>query len=380
MTAGLAAASAIVFYCAAGANIVGNAQRHDFLNLYAGATIARASDFAHLHDADRQFAVERRLVPDLPSLVPFVRPPVYAALLSPLASMPLRRAFWVWIGIQSATLMGCWAWASRRFGAAGLVWSAWFLPTAYGIANGQDCVLMLLAMIAAMELAERGHAASSGFAIGLTLIKFHLLLLFPVLMLVSRRWRMLAGYGVAAAMEAAISLWLGGRQGMAAYARLLGRKDIERLSPSPEMMSNVHAITANLRIDSTVVSVALAGAVMAIAVFAAWRAPWWRWFAAGTAGSLLMVPHVYGYDTAMLLAPVLAAIVGAQTKLARYAAMAIALPCVFWMPAAGRPWAMAPALAIVTFLISIARERTARSRAVAGREPRHLPVSPALTT
>jgi hypothetical protein len=353
----IAAVGAALFYAAIGANIVGNAQRHDFLNLYTGATLAHEGDFARLHDPDRQFAVERTLVPDLPALVPFVRPPIYAGVLSPLAMMPLKTAFWAWVAIQIAILMACWAWAARKFGSKGFMWATVFLPTAYGIANGQDCALMLLLMIVAYELAERDRLAASGFAIGLALFKFHLLLLFPVLMLISRRWRMLGGYCAAAGVEIAGSFILGGKAGLIEYAKLLQRKDIERLSPSPEMMSNIHAIAANLGIHSTAVSVALAGVVVAIAVYASWNAPLWRWFAAAVAGSLLMVPHVYGYDAAVLLLPILLVIFKGGTKLARYSAMAIALPCVFWLPAAGVPFAMGPALAISIFLISVARDR-----------------------
>jgi Glycosyltransferase family 87 len=357
----LTAMGAAVFYAAVGANIVGNAQRHDFLNLYTGATLAHAGDFARLHVPERQLEIERKLVPDLPALVPFVRPPVYAGLLAPLATLSLKRAFWVWVGIQIAILMVCWAWAAWRFGPSGLIWAALFLPVAYGIANGQDCALMLLLMIVAYELAEREKLAAAGFAIGLTLFKFHLLLLFPVLMIVSRRWRMLAGYCAAAGLEIGLSLLLGGWSGMVEYAKLLQRKDIERLSPSPEMMSNIHAIAANLGVTSNGVSMVLAGVVAAIAIYAAWRARHagdsWRWFAAGIAGSLLMVPHVYGYDAAVLLLPVLLAIFKASGRGARYSAMAIALPCVFWLPAAGSPWAMGPALAISAFLIFVARER-----------------------
>ena len=116
-------------------------------------------------------------------------------------------------------------------------------------------------------------------------------------------------------------------------------------------------IAANLGVTSNGVSIALAGVVAATALYAAWRAPLWRWFAAGIAGSLLMVPHVYGYDAAVLLLPVLLAIFKASGRGARYSAMAIALPCVFWLPAAGSPWAMGPALAISAFLIFVARER-----------------------
>lgn len=357
VTAGLAVSCAAIFYAAVGANIVGTAVRHDFLNLYTGATLARSGDFAHLHDPSRQLEIERALVPDLPSLVPFVRPPIYAAALAPLAAMPLKRAFWAWAAVQIAILMLCWTWAAWKFGSNGLIWSAVFLPVAYGIANGQDCALMLALMIAAFELAEREWNAAGGFVIGLALFKFHLLLLFPALMLVNRKWRMLAGYCSSAAILIAASLLLGGWAGLVEYAKLLERKDIERLSPSPEMMSNIHAIPANFGVTSPVMSAVLAAIVVAIAGYAAWRAPLWRWFAAAIAGSLLMVPHVYGYDAAVLLLPVLLAIFRAKARMMRASAIALALPCVFWMPAAGRPWAVGPAVAILVFLISLVVER-----------------------
>lgn len=368
LVAALAALGAAVFYAAVGANIVGMAQRHDFLNLYTGATLAHRGDFAHLDDAARQFEIERSLVPDLPALVPFARPPVYAALLAPLARMPVRAAFWCWVGLQIAVLLACWTWAAWKFGSNGLIWSSLFLPTAYGIANGQDCAIMLLLVIVAFELAERGRLASSGFAIGLTLFKFHLLLLFPVLMISSRRWRMLAGYSAAAAVEIAGSLMVGGASGMIRYARLLQRKDIERLSPSPEMMVNIHALPANLGIDSRPASLILAFAVLAIALFAARRAPLWQWFSAAIAGSLLIAPHVYEYDAAVLLLPLLLAIFRSADAFVRSAAMVALLPAAYWMTAAHAPWAMAPSLAILTFLVSIA---VARSRAdfAPAREP-----------
>ncbi len=356
--AGLAVSCAVLFYCAVGSNIIPTAERHDYLCVYAGAALAHAGDFAHIHDPERIFAFERTIFPDLPRVVPFERPAIYAAVLAPMAAIPFRIAFWTWIGAQAALLAMCWGWAAWKFGPSGLIWSALFLPTAYGIANGQDCVVLLALMIAAYECAERGWLGVSGFAIGLTVFKFHLLLLFPVLMLVSRRFRMLAGYAAGGAVIFLVSLALDGWGGLMRHYELLRRKDIAELSPSPEMMANIHAIPANLGIDATAVSIALAAAVAAIAIYAAWNAPLWRWFAAAVAGSLVMIPHVYNYDVAVMLAPVLLAIFRAETKTLKVAAMTLALPCVFWLPAAGPPWAMGPALAMLFFLIAIAREQT----------------------
>lgn len=347
---------ACVFYGAEGSNIVPTALRHDFLNLYTGAVLAHQGDFKRLHDPARQFEIEKSLVPDLPAVVPFVRAPMYAALLSPLARLPIRPAFACWVALQIAMLLACWWWAARRFGANGLVWSAVFLPTAYGIANGQDCAMLLLLMIAAFALADRGRFAASGFAIGLALIKFHLLLLFPVLMIFGKRWRMLAGYIAAAALELAGSLAVGGWGGLIRYARLLLRKDIERLSPSPEMMANIYALPANFGLHAPWISACLVALVVGVVLWASRGAPLWRWFGLAIAGSLLIAPHVYEYDAAMLLLPILLAIFTSKKPVSRYAAMAAAIPAAWWMTAAHPPWAVAPALVILVFLVALAVE------------------------
>ncbi len=105
-----------VLWIALGAMIVPGARKHDFLNLYTGASLALDGNFAHMHSPDVQLARERQYVPALDALVPFVRPPFYALILAPLALIPFGPAFWVWLGLQTALLIGCWAWAFRRWG------------------------------------------------------------------------------------------------------------------------------------------------------------------------------------------------------------------------------------------------------------------------
>src|SRR5205823_721025 len=121
---------------------------HDFLNLYTGASLALEGRFAQLYDPAIQLERERRFVPELDALVPFVRPHFYAAVLAPLALLPFRIAFWVWLSVQLLLLSACCTWAYRRWGPDALIFGALYLPTALGIAHGQDCVLMLLTLIA----------------------------------------------------------------------------------------------------------------------------------------------------------------------------------------------------------------------------------------
>jgi hypothetical protein len=343
-----------------GSVIVPGARKHDFLNLYTGASLALEGNFAHLHSPQVQFARERQFVPELPTLVPFVRPPFYALLLAPLALVPLGIAFWVWLALQSALLFGCWAWALSRWGPDALIFGALYLPTALGIASGQDCVVMLAILIATYALAEKGSNFTSGAALGLGLIKFHLFLLWPLALLIQRRWRMLLGACAAAAVECLLSLWLSGWTGIVQYFQLLRNKNIERLSPSPELMIDMHGMALNFGLDSLVFRGLLVGAVILLVAAACWRAPLWQWIAAASAGSLLVPPHVYGYDAGLLLLSIWLAIFMSAAKWTRIAALLICTPIPFLMNLGGTPWAAATPVALLLFLVSLQRKSESR--------------------
>ncbi len=342
-----------LLWIAFGSQIVEGARKHDFLNLYTGASLALEGNFARLHDPTLQLERERQFVPELDALVPFVRPHFYAAILAPLAFIPFRPAFWVWLGMQSILLIACWRWAFRKWGPDALIFGALFLPTALGIAHGQDCVILLAIAIAAYTLAERGRWAASGAVLALGLIKFHLLLLWPIALIVQRRWRMLAGFMAAAAVEVLVSLLLGGPGGVAQYIRLLRMKELEHLNPSPELMINVHSLVLNTIGANAWVEGTLLLLIFLLAILALVRAPLWRLFCAASVGSLLVAPHVYGYDAGLLLLPVWLAIYCSNALPARIAATVLATPIPFMMALAGRPWAATAPLALIVFLASL---------------------------
>ncbi|MEO8052451.1 MAG: glycosyltransferase 87 family protein, partial [Acidobacteriota bacterium] len=193
-SSGLVITGMCIVWIMLGSLTLPSARAHDFLNLYTGASLALEGRFAELHDPAVQFVREREIAPNLQAVVPFVRPAFYA----------------VWTALQCALLMACWTWAWRRFGSDALVFAALFLPAPLGIAAGQDCVMLLAVFIAAFVLAERGRTFASGMALGLLLWKFHLVLLWPVVLLVQRHWRMLGGFAAAAAAELVASVALGG--------------------------------------------------------------------------------------------------------------------------------------------------------------------------
>ena len=96
---------------------------------------------------------------------------------------------------------------------------------------------------------------------------------------------------------------------------------------------------------------------MILTVAACWRAPLWRAVAAASAGSLLVAPHVYGYDAGLLLAGLWLAMFesGEQSgSWPRITATVLLTPVPMLLSLAGSPWAAATALALFAFLASLA--------------------------
>jgi Glycosyltransferase family 87 len=341
-----------------GSILVQGARQHDFLNLYAGASLARDGGFAGMHVPEVQLQRERELAPQLRELVPFVRPPFYALLLAPLAWLPFGPAFWAWLGLQAGVLAATWIWAFRRWGTDALIFGSMYLPTALGIAHGQDCALILAIVLGTYALADRGQHFSSGAILGLGLIKFHLFLLWPLALLVQQRWRMLAGACVTVTAELLASLVLAGPSGLTKYVALLRMSDLRHLSPSPELMINLRALAINFGIDHIAATGLLTAAAAILTIAACWRAPLWRCIAAASAGSLLVAPHVYGYDAGLLLVGLwLAMFEGGEqsaTRFPRIAATVLLTPIPFLLSLAGSPWPAATPLALLAFLASLA--------------------------
>ena len=358
----LYAALAVAAFCALwmllGSLLVQGARLHDFLNLYAGASLARDGVFAAMHVPEVQLQREQEFAPRLRELVPFVRPPFYALFLAPLAWLPFGPAFWAWLGLQTGVLVAAWSWAFRRWGSDALIFGSMYLPTALGIAHGQDCVLVLLIVLGTYVLAHREKHFLSGTILGLGLIKFHLFLLWPLMLLVQLRWRMLAGACVTVTAELLAWLMLAGPGGLAKYVALLRMTDLRHLSPSPELMINLNGLAINFGLDHIAVTGLLTAAAVILTLAACWRAPLWRSVAAASAGSLLVAPHVYGYDAGLLLVGLwLAMFEGGEQRamrLPRIAATVLLTPIPFLLSLAGSPWSAATPLALLAFLACLA--------------------------
>src|SRR5271157_5414313 len=294
----LAFASVWIAY---GVPVLPHGRTTDFLCFYTGASFALDGDWHHIYTEAGQIARGREFAPEKYRLMPFVRPPVYAILMAPLALIPFPVAFWLWICVQSAVLLGCWAWAWKRFGPEAAVWGALLSVGPLGIANGQDCAVFLALLCGAFVLGEKKRLFLCGLVLGLGLTKFHLFLLWPLVLLVQRRWRMLAGFAICGLGQALLSLVILGWSGLCGYVAFATH--LNRYF-SPERYLDINAILLNIGISSRPLLIVLTALVVGLVLWCSRRtAPLWMTFTLATAGSLLISPHVYGYDATMLLLP-----------------------------------------------------------------------------
>ncbi len=340
----ISAIGAAVVLCALwtafGSLVVPIALKHDFLVTYTSARMAANGEYARLHDPKLMMERMKEIVPD--SLAPpVVRPHFYPFLLQPLAKLPLTTAFWLWVGIQSLTLFGCWAWAVKRFGPDALIWGALSIPCGLGIFHGQDCIFMLAIGIGGYALARSKNPWAAGAVWALALVKFHLVLFLAPAMFFSRRWKMLKGFSATAIALIAWCYALGGLEGLRNYVALLRNKDLERLNPTPESMISIQGLLANLHMDYEALRIGLGVAILIAAAFALKkRQPLWRWTSLAITASLFAAPHVYGYDAAIFVLPIWLVQAYSKSTPVRIAFAVFATPLPFLVGMAGSPWSI----------------------------------------
>ena len=302
----------------------------DFIGFYVAATMALDGELSQLHDpevfSDKEKALGRT------DFLPFARPHFYAALLSPVGLLDFPYpAFGAWVVAFSLLLIATVVLAVRRWGPDTLVMTA-FSGSAMSIFIGHETVFLVLALTVSYLLAERGRHFAAGAALALALAKFHVLLLFPVLLIVQKRFRIFAGFCATGLVLAAFSAWLGGWEGVGNYVDLLlSNNEIEYWHPEADRMPNLWSMPLSWGLPEAVhLPFSIVACLLAVAaVMRATGSELWRLYALGTAGSLLIAPYTWWYDFTLMLLPVWLIYQYSRNRVTRIAAVLIASPVPF---------------------------------------------------
>lgn len=265
----------------------------DFRQLYTGGYMLRTGHGGELYDYDTQERFEESLIPSgRHFMLPIDHLAFEELLFAPLSLLPYRAAYWVFMAFNGGLVILC-AWLLRhRLKLEPAQWK-WllapllllaFFPIARAMEKGQDSVLMLTLLVAALWALDRGKEWMAGLLVGVGLFKFQIVVPIALLFLVWRRWRFFAGFSASAMAAALVSLGLVGIGGIKEYARMLvsmsvrltSGADIHRYATQPRDMMNLRGLMTALldgRMSHGSVQFLIAACSVIVLVAAATRRP-----------------------------------------------------------------------------------------------------------
>lgn len=284
----------------------------DFPIFYGSAKLLGTPD---LYSVTAVQAMQRRLIGCGSAAAAFIRLPYFAALLWPLTLLPVGAAFVVWRALLIGAELGFVA-LFRRHWKWALLACVWSWPLAWDLDNGQDASFLLLAVMAALVLHQRGRYFASGLCFSWCAAKPHLLVLLPLLLLARDLRRTAAGLLAGCGVWLGLSFAVGGRKWPAEFLGAIGNPDID---PTPLELHNIRGLVHGWLPAEIVLGLTVAAAVWIVCR----RAPFDLALCAVLAGSLLVCHHLTASDWCMLL-PV-GLIVGARAATVPVRTMAIVL-------------------------------------------------------
>ena len=320
----------------------------DFLQEWTGAYAVRNSDAEHLFDADYLQSIqhnENLLGFSWPSdrNYAMVYPPFYYAMLSPLALVPYKSAAWILSSLMIACLViSQWLLArtlrqkqapkpqlppntAKRSPAPRLATetvvaliflaACFFVPVVRSFTLGQKGPFCLLLMVATFVLLKTNRPLLAGLSFGLMAFKPQFAIVILVAMLLKRQWRFLSGVALTFSALAAISWSLGWSSVISYLEFCTGVGDFVESGGYPAHQS--HCLYGFLTLinggtSAMWVKLAWLGGALGIAQILqqtlagkldTTAKKFELQFTSLVIATLLISPHLFTYDLAMMLLP-----------------------------------------------------------------------------
>ncbi len=278
----------------------------DFIAFWSAGWLALTGNPAGAYDLATIQSVEQMAVPASGALTPWLYPPVFLLLVAPLGALDYVHALVVFIGLGLLVLLLC-LWRIRPH------WSTPLLVLAYpalwlNVFSGQNA--FITASLFALGVLALPHPRA-GLWIGLLSYKPQLGVLFPVVLLVQKSYRVLIVAGLAVLGVCLLSWGIFGTTAWQAFFSTLGNP-VNYLEqgriPLHQMASAFSALRqAGASVAAAYAFQALCVGVALMAVLALWRsaaAPRIKQ-ASLVLGALMVTPHLFHYDLAILILPLL---------------------------------------------------------------------------
>jgi hypothetical protein len=233
------------------------------------------------------------------SSLPFIHPPLVAWLVAPLTSLPVPIAYAVWSAVLLAALVVAWHIAAPYAGLRKVVLLLLALaiwPVLDAFFFGQPSTLQLALLAAAWWLCANDRPVAAGAALAFaTALKPHTVILVPVVLAVSGRFRPFVSWAATCTVIAAAFVLALGPAGLNNWwqALVYGQTDPgQSLSYTPAYLFGSGPVSYAVG--------ALQGAI-ALVIARRRRADLNVVFAVGLVGSLAFAFHLHQYDYVALI-------------------------------------------------------------------------------
>ncbi|HMK09635.1 MAG TPA: glycosyltransferase family 87 protein, partial [Anaerolineales bacterium] len=229
----------------------------DFAAFRAAAEVARDDGYANVYDLEKLGPPERRLVQSYAAegvqagfeVIPVPYLPVFILPFGILL-LPGPTIGWVlWTALNAAILLLYSRRLAQAFGAERRISALVLLvalPTFLTLAFGQVNVWLAIGFGEFLIALQRRKELAAGAWLGLLLLKPQILVWLALGLAFGRRWRVLAGLAMAAAVVLGASLLLAGVGGLAALVSLWLGYAGNLPTTFPESMMNWRGLAANL--------------------------------------------------------------------------------------------------------------------------------------
>ncbi|HEU5482794.1 MAG TPA: glycosyltransferase family 87 protein [Sphingomicrobium sp.] len=271
----------------------------DFASFWAAGRLALLGQPALAYDAEAHRAVEMT-VANMRGLMPFPYPPPFLFAVVPFGFHPYWLAYLAWM----LATAGLYFAATKRF-----------LPTRFAFAHPAAVVNAVIGqngfLTSSLFLFGISVIATSPFAggaiLGLLVVKPQLGVLLPVALCAAREWRAIGGAAVSSVALIALAALVFGAESYRAFLEI-SRDYASFMAADRWNWAEQASIFGFLRFLGAPQALALAGQAVAAlaAAIVTWRA--WRLGLpnrAGilAAGTMLVPPYVFTYDSLLLILP-----------------------------------------------------------------------------
>jgi hypothetical protein len=310
----------------------------DFRVLYTAGYMARTGQSKDLYNYRLVQEVQARTIADDGAAVPFIHPAVEALLFVPISLLPYRAAYLSWIIVNCIVLIAIYKLLRPRVDTlaqlfpwlpAALLLS--FFPISFAILQGQDSLLLLLAVVLAFRNIAKNELWA-GLLLGLGMFRFQVLLPVLALFLWWRAWRLVLGWLLTSIGVLAASVAVAGIGGQFQLFHLLqsmaSMPYLELTNRMVNLRGLVTAVGGGVFVTITLSAIVLIAVAWQVKKTAEQR------FLLAVAVSCLVAYHFFLHDLCILAAPAMTAFDQAlcrgEWKNLGFLSLAFSLPTIVW--------------------------------------------------